>query len=341
MGNIFFLDNYFSILGNAVSNRKLSDSNKMSRELFAFNVNVVACAICVLVPIALWGVFMSGNIENVLGLEEGTGIAEIAKAVPFMFYAWVSLVFVLLYNFKIIPLFGNMKKAELRAEQTGQVFPDSTPTEQTEDEEKPETNIINFLLPMIALIGTTVVTGELTYGLVVGVVLCLVMYIAQGILKPAAAFDSIVGGFCDMMICTAIVISAFVLQQANDALGLAPFVIEAVQPFMSPNMLPVVTFCVLLSLGFVTGSFWGMAAVCFPIVLPLALAIDANLSLTIGAVISGAAAASTVCFYCDSVTLTCSITKIKNIEYARTALPLAVPMIIVAIILYLIVGFAL
>jgi Na+/H+ antiporter NhaC len=109
---------------------------------------------------------------------------------------------------------------------------------------------------------------------------------------------------------------------------------------MSANMLPVITFLVLLGLGFVTGSFWGMAAVCFPIVLPLALQIDANLSLTIGAVISGAAAASTVCFYCDSVTLTCGITKIKNIEYARTALTLAIPIIIIASIFYIIAGFA-
>jgi Na+/H+ antiporter NhaC len=284
---------------------------------------------------------MSGQIEAVLGLEEGTGIGEIARAVPFMFYAWTSLVFVLLYNFKIVPLFGNMKKAELRAETTGQVFPDSTPVALTEEEEKPETHIANFLIPMIALIGVTLYTQELTFGLIVGVVLCIIMYIAQGIMKVGDAFDSICGGFADMVVVTAIVICAFVLQQANDALGLAPFVIESVKPFMSPSMLPVITFLVLLGLGFVTGSFWGMAAVCFPIVLPLAQAIDANMYLTIGAVISGAAAASTVCFYCDSVTLTCGITKIKNIEDARTALPRAVPMIIVATIIYFIAGLAL
>ena len=89
-------------------------------------------------------------------------------------------------------------------------------------------------------------------------------------------------------------------------------------------------------LGFVTGSFWGMAAVCFPIMLPLAQALDANLY----PVIAGCAAGSATCFYGDSVTLTCgSIAKIRNIDYLRTSLPMLVPPIIVTIIFYLIAGF--
>ena len=47
MGIIFFLDNYFSILGAGVSNRKIADENKMSREMFAFEINSVACCTAV------------------------------------------------------------------------------------------------------------------------------------------------------------------------------------------------------------------------------------------------------------------------------------------------------
>ena len=42
MGIIFFLDNYFSILGAGISNRKIADENRMSREMFAFAINAVA-----------------------------------------------------------------------------------------------------------------------------------------------------------------------------------------------------------------------------------------------------------------------------------------------------------
>lgn len=341
MGCIFFLDNYFSVLAAGVSNRAIADNNKMSREMFAFSINSVACAICVLVPISLWGIFMSGQVEMALGLETGAGLAEIIKAIPFTLFAWVLLIFVLLYHFRIIKPFGAMKKAELRAEQEGLVLPAELAAEMEEAEEAPATSIWNFLVPMVSLIIVTLVTSDLLYGLIVGVVLCFVLYIPQKLMSPTAAFDAIFRGFEEMFVVTAIVISAFVLQNCNDELGLAPYVVNSVVDVINGGTLPAIAFVIMLVLGFVTGSFWGMAAVCFPIMLPLADALDANMYLTIGAVIAGAAAGSSTCFYGDSVTLSCSISQIRNNDFLKTGLPMVVPPIVVTIILYLVLGFVL
>lgn len=341
MGIVFFLDNYFSILGAGISNREIADRNRMSREMFSFAVNSVACCTCVLVPLSLWGVFMSGQIEMTLGLETGAGLGEIVKSVPFMFFAWVLLIFVLLYQFRVIKPFGAMKKAEERAETTGMVLPEDLAAEASanDDENKKPVNILNFLIPMVSLIAVTLVTQELTYGLLVGIVLCFILYMAQKLITAEEAFDAICKGFEEMFVVTALVISAFVLQNANDELGLAPFVVDSVVNVISAPLLPVVAFVLLMVLGFVTGSFWGMAAVCFPIMLPLAQALDANIYITIGAVIAGCAAGSATCFYGDSVTLTCGLTKIRNIDYLRNALPMLVPPIIVTVIIYIAAGF--
>lgn len=341
MGIIFFLDNYFSILGAGISNRKIADENRMSREMFAFAINAVACCTCVLVPLSLWGVFMSGQIETTLGLPAGSGLADIIKSIPFMFFAWILLIFVLLYQFRIIKPFGLMKKAEYRAETTGVLLPEDLAEEasSSEEEEKAETSIWNFVIPMAALIAVTLITQELTYGLIVGIVLCFILYIPQKLIGFSEAFDAICRGFEEMFVVTAIVISAFVLQNANDELGLAPFVVNSVVDIITAPLLPVIAFVILMVLGFVTGSFWGMAAVCFPIMLPLADALGANLYLTIGAVIAGCAAGSATCFYGDSVTLTCGIAKIRNIDYLRNALPMLVPPIVLTMIVYVIAGF--
>ena len=336
MGIVLFLDNYFSILGAGVASRTIADENRMSREMFAFAINMVACATCILVPLSLWGVFMGSQIEA-LGMLPGNGIDAVVKSVPFMFYAWISLIFVLLYQLRIIKPFGPMKLAEERAEKTGAVMPDAL-MDSPDEEEKPVTSVWNFLVPMVLLIGITLYTQELTYGLLVGIAASLIMYIPQKLLKFGEAFDSIWTGFQEMFVVTAIVISAFVLQNANDTLGLAPYVIDLVSPLINASFLPLIAFIVLLVLGFVTGSFWGMAAVCFPIMVPLADSLGANMYLTIGAVIAGAAAGSSTCFYGDSVTLTCGLAKIKNIDYARTALPMILPAIIVTAAAYLIAG---
>lgn len=341
MGIVFFLDNYFSILGAGISNREIADKNKMSREMFSFAVNAVACCTCVLVPLSLWGVFMSGQIETTLGIGTGMGLSEIIKSIPFMFFAWVLLVFVLLYQFRIIKPFGPMKKAEERAETTGAVLPEDLAAQApaNSDEDEKTVNILNFIIPMASLIAVTLVTQELTYGLIVGIVLCFILYIAQKLITAAEAFDAICKGFEEMFVVTALVISAFVLQNANDELGLAPFVVNSVVNVISAPLLPVIAFVLLMVLGFVTGSFWGMAAVCFPIMLPLAQALDANIYLTIGAVIAGCAAGSATCFYGDSVTLTCGLTKIRNIDYLRNALPMLIPPIVVTAIIYIAAGF--
>ena len=341
MGLVFFLDNYFSILGAGISNREIADKNKMSREMFSFAINAVACCTCVLVPLSLWGVFMSGQIEMTLGIEMGTGLGEIVKSIPFMFFAWVLLVFVLLYQFRIIKPFGPMKKAEERTETTGAVLPEDLAAQApaNSDEDEKTVNILNFIIPMASLIAVTLITQELTYGLIVGIVLCFILYIAQKLITAAEAFDAICKGFEEMFVVTALVISAFVLQNANDELGLAPFVVNSVVNVISAPLLPVIAFVLLMVLGFVTGSFWGMAAVCFPIMLPLAQALDANIYLTIGAVIAGCAAGSATCFYGDSVTLTCGLTKIRNIDYLRNALPMLIPPIVVTAIIYIAAGF--
>lgn len=341
MGIVFFLDNYFSILGAGISNREIADKNKMSREMFSFAVNAVACCTCVLVPLSLWGVFMSGQIETTLGIDTGMGLSEIVKSIPFMFFAWVLLVFVLLYQFRIIKPFGPMKKAEERTETTGAVLPEDLAAQApaNSDEDEKTVNILNFIIPMASLIAVTLITQELTYGLIVGIVLCFILYIAQKLITAAEAFDAICKGFEEMFVVTALVISAFVLQNANDELGLAPFVVNSVVNVISAPLLPVIAFVLLMVLGFVTGSFWGMAAVCFPIMLPLAQALDAKIYLTIGAVIAGCAAGSATCFYGDSVTLTCGLTKIRNIDYLRNALPMLIPPIIATIIIYIVAGF--
>ena len=284
---------------------------------------------------------MSGQIEMTLGLEAGEGLAEVVKSIPYMFFAWIALIFVILYQFRIIKPFGAMKQAELRAEQEGMVLPAELAEQEQDVEHKEKTSVWNFLVPMVALIAVTLWKQELLYGLIVGVVLCFVLYIPQKLVGFAEAFDSICRGFEEMFVVTAIVISAFVLQNANDELGLATFVVNSVVDVISAPSLPVIAFVLLLVLGFVTGSFWGMAAVCFPIMLPLAQALDANIYLTIGAVIAGAAAGSATCFYGDSATLACSISKIRNNDFFRTGVPMVVPPIVITIIVYVIAGFVL
>ena len=62
-------------------------------------------------------------------------------------------------------------------------------------------------------------------------------------------------------------------------------------------------FVVIAVLTFVTSSFWGIEAVAVSIVVPLAIALDANVLLALGAVVSGGVFGSHACFYSDATVL--------------------------------------
>ena len=87
------------------------------------------------------------------------------------------------------------------------------------------------------------------YGLLVGIALCYILYIPQKLVKATQAFDNIFRGFEDMFVVTAIVISAFVLQNCNDELGLAPYVVNSVVDIINGATLPVIAFVIMLISG--------------------------------------------------------------------------------------------
>ncbi len=343
LGIVIFIDDYLNALAVGTAMRKVTDSYKVPRELLAYVVNSTGAAVCVLIPFSTWSAFMAGQLEANGVMVNGSGTAAYIATIPYMFYAWAAVIAVPLFALKILPRFGPMKAAEKRAEETGQVFPDSMLDKEDEfsaadtiTEKKP--NALNFVVPMIVLAIVTIVTEDMLQGVIIGIVTCGILYFPQRLMNFNEFCDSTIEGFKDMILVLGIIVAAFFLQQANDALGLTPFVIDSVQSFLSPALLPVVTFIIIAFLAFATGSFWGIAAIAFPIIIPLAQSMDVSVFLASAAIISAAVFGSHTCFYGDAVTLSAASSQIKNIDYAKTATPLIIVPAVIGIVLFLIFG---
>ena len=196
----------------------------------------------------------------------------------------------------------------------------------------------NFIIPMGVLVFFAIKTGDITLAVIISVVVSFVMLFPQKKITLGKFCDSIVNGFKDMLYVTMLVLAAFVLSNFNDALGLTPFVIESVTSIMSPALFPVITFIVVALLAFATGSFWGVAAISFPIILPLSVAMGISPFISIGCVAAATSFGSHACFYSDAVTVTCAATGIKNMDYARTSIPLIMVPFAIAIVAYLALG---
>lgn len=336
MGILVFIDDYLNNLGVGTAMRNISDKNKIPREFMAYVINSTGAAVCVLVPMSSWAIFMISQMEEV-GIG---GFGAYCQAIPFMFYAWAAVLMVPLMGFGIIPVWGPMKKCFKRAEEGDPLSPYYHETkEEAEGYEIPKTSPWFFVLPLLAAIVVTLVLNDILIGMTVGALVCLVLYLPFKVMTPAKFFDTCWKGFESMVVVTAIVISAFVLQEANAQLGLTEFVIATCEPILSVKVLPCAAFIICGFIAFCTGSYWGTAAIAFPILVPLGLQMGANPIMIAGAIISAGAFGSHACFYGDAATLASAATGCSNAEYAKNVLPIIAAPTAIAIIAFLVAGF--
>ena len=128
-------------------------------------------------------------------------------------------------------------------------------------------------------------------------------------------------GFKSMIPAIGTVVAAFIFKDVCDQLMLPQYVINTLSPYMTAQYLPAVVFLAMAVLAFATGSSWGIFAVTIPIVMPLAYAIDANIPLVIGALLSASSFGSQACFYSDSTVLAAQGSGCDLVSHAVTQLP--------------------
>lgn len=348
MGILIFVDDYLNIMTLSTCMKKLTDKHKVPREALSYIIDSTGAPVCALLPFSTWAIFFSGLFfaeQEVAQLGYGSAIQTFYHIIPFVFYAIAAVLIVPLFCFNLLPPIGRMRKAYVRVKTTGKVYSPESQELNLEDEEEESsaangmTNVLDFILPVSVLIVLAIVVGELFLAVAAAILTCLVLYVPRKKITLTRFCDLAMHGFCNMIPTIAIIFFAFVMQEAMGDIGIANYVINAVKPFMSAEVFPMITFLLVAILNFSTGSVWGIPAIVTPIILPLAFSIGANPLLTMGAIISGAVLGSHACFYSDATVLTSSCCKMHNMDHALSQLPYALIAAIVSACGYLICGF--
>ncbi|WP_227369922.1 Na+/H+ antiporter NhaC family protein [Halomonas sp. M20] len=346
MGIILFVDDYLNSLAVGTSMRKVTDRFKTSREMLAYVIDSTAAPISVLIPISTWAVFFGALIEKNGIAEDGQGIWTYIQAIPYMFYPWIAVILVPLFIYRWIPAFGPMKKAEQRAEDTGQCVPPGAEHIDAEighleaDSDQTKGTIWTFLLPMASLaFFTWWFDLDFLMGIFVTLAGMIVAFIALKKLSPRQTFDNILEGFKSMIDALAVLVAAFLFNEVNTELGLADYVINTVQPLINAEMLPFIIFTIMGFVSFATGSNWGVFVIILPIVSVLGQNLGADMILVIGATLSASTFGSHACFYSDATVLTAQASGCTPFQHAFTQLPYAAVAGCLAAAGYLVLGY--
>ncbi|MFJ2544734.1 Na+/H+ antiporter NhaC family protein [Microbacterium sp. NPDC087589] len=196
-----------------------------------------------------------------------------------------------------------------------------------------------FLLAMVTLVGVTILTdANVVTGTASALAVTVVITLAQRRLRLRELLDSALVGIQSMLFVAVLTVLAFMVQEMNLTLQLADWVIAVTEPVLTPALLPAIVFAVCGVYAYATGSFWDLAAVITPVVLPLAIALGADPILAGAAVFSGAALGSTTCLYGDGIILASRSIGIKPHNLMLAILPYAGIAAALSLVMYLIVG---
>lgn len=114
LGIIIFVDDYMNIMTISVCTKQLSDNRKCPREALAYVIDSTGAPVCVLLPFSTWAIFFAGVFyeqSEIVALGYGDAMTTYIHAIPYMFYAIVTVVIVPLFAIGIIPRLGAMKAA--------------------------------------------------------------------------------------------------------------------------------------------------------------------------------------------------------------------------------------
>lgn len=301
LGIIIFVDDYMNIMTISACTKKLSDLRKVPREALAYVIDSTGAPVCVLLPFSTWAIFFAGIFyeqSEIVDLGYGSAMVTYIHAIPYMFYALVAVIIVPLFIFGVIPRLGAMKRAYKRVEETGEVYSkESQKWNKNENEEvNKEAKVVDFLLPILTMIIVQLTVGDMFIAIIAAILAAGIIYIPRKKMRTNQFCDLWVQGFADSVSALVIIVAALWMRQASADINLPDYVISVVEPFVNANIYPLVAFIVVAVLGFITGSNWGIPAVCAPIIIPLGAACGANLLIVIAAIVCGGTFCSHACF---------------------------------------------
>lgn len=345
LGILMFVDDYLNSLAVGSAMRSLTDKYKVSREKLAYVVDSTAAPISVIIPFSTWGVFFAGLIVANGIAPEGEGLDYYISAIPYILYAWVAVLMVPFVIAGIVPLLGPIQRAEKRAKETGQTVPaeaahieQANLSIQPRDDVKPRISM--FLVPMTVLVAATLYFDkDFLVGIYIALGGTVIFIVGSRMMDMHDTFDTVIDGFKSMVEPLGVLVAAFILKDVNDTLGLAPYVVESMEPILTPESLPAVIFASMAAVSFMTGSNWGVFVIVLPIVSALATNLGADMPLVIGATLSASTFGSHACFYSDATVLTAQASGCTPFQHALTQFPYALIAAVISIAGYLAIAY--
>lgn len=353
LGLFCFADSMSPLFVGSVM-QKLSDKAKISREKLAYIADSTAAPVSIIYPFTGWSSYLTGLAVGVgcLATRE-QAYSFMLKAIPFNFYALLSLFMVLFIGSGIIKDYGPMRKAEQRVMGGGKLFHDGATPMSVSDGNKSDSLkehvFFNFILPTILLVVISIGSFffwdgvKVLEAVTIVVILMSISFLIQG-MKLKELGDIFNEGIKGVMPAVLVLAVAYPLNAITKEMGAADFIMSFVSGNLIPALLPAGIFIICAILSFSTGTSWGTFAIAMPLALPMAFAAtggeDTLLTTLCFAAVAGGGLFGDHCSPVSDTTIMSSMgAGADHLDHVKTQIPYALTVAAVTTVLYLILGF--
>jgi len=330
MGLVIFFDDYSNslLVGNMM--RPFTDKVRVSREKLSYLVDSTAAPVASLAAVSTWSIFQMSLLEApfaTYGITQSTYVTFL-QSIPYSFYCILAIIFLFL-TVIMRKEFGPMLKAETRSQTTGEVLAknakpmmdkalvaslDASKTSHWSNAAIPIALVLgitigglfitglNGLAPgdeksFINIISTSNPNTALIWGSFFAGFTAIAISIFRGLLNLTDAMDAWINGARSMVMACVILVLAWVIGDICAEIKTAEYIVELTKDFLTPALLPPITFITAALISFSTGSSWATMSILVPVTVPMVIQLmggDYNVAVqspifisTFAAVLSG------------------------------------------------------
>ncbi len=371
-GILLFIESNISLFTVGTLYRPVFDKLKIPREKLAYIADSTSAPSNILMPFNAWGAFiMTLLIVYTTGPDKvfDNEFEVLVKSIAYNFYPMLTfvLIFFVIWSGKD---WGDMKKAEIRAEETGKILRDGAvpmmddSVSMLEAKDGVPFRAFNMLVPiisMVVLVPTFLIytgwadangagvwdalkrgsgSAAVLYAVTFATFIAMAMYRAQGIMKITEMVDLSLKAMAGMVNVAILAVLAFALNAMCKEIGTGNFVAGIVSENIHAGLIPAFIFIIAAFIGFSTGTSWGTFSIMIAVAVPIAGNVEGiNLYMVVAAALGGGIFGDHCSPTSDTTIIASMATANDHIDHVRTQIPYALIAGGGTVIVYLILGF--
>jgi len=342
IGVVIFVESSITSLVAGAVGKPFCKKYKIPNAKLAFVCDSTSAPICSLLIFNGWGALLLGLVTTQVTLNaiNINPLSLLMDAIFYNFYAMIALVVTftaIWFNIDI----GAMKNATISA------------AVSSHDDTK-HADMFYMILPILLMIvlvflfmyitgGGDIIKGSgsssIFYTMLTTLLFMLFYYVGTKNMTLKRWGKISVDGALKLFPIALILLFAFAIGEVITNLKTGEHLASLANQNLSPYLLAGVIFLLGAVISFSTGTSWGTFSIMIPVAVPMAVAMDANVALCIGAVISGGVFGDHCSPISDTTVISAMASDCELIEHVKTQIPYALISASIALVLFVLFSF--